>query len=113
MLKRGFTLAEVLITIGIIGVVAALSTPAIMRNTQNAKVGPQLAKFVSTLETGIQAICTDQERLYFKDIITSSGDLTTVAKIDDIAGKFIKAKPPLVYTLYLFYFFVVIVRFAI
>ena len=93
MLKRGFTLAEVLITIGIIGVVASLSTPAIMRNTQNAKVGPQLAKFVSTLETGIQAICTDQERLYFKDIITSSGDLTTVAKIDDIAGKFIKAKP--------------------
>lgn len=92
MLKRGFTLAEVLITIGIIGVVAALSTPAIMRNTQNAKIGPQLAKFVSTLETGIQAICTDQERLYFRDVITESGDLSTVAKIDAIVGKYIKAK---------------------
>ena len=86
MLRKGFTLAEVLITVGIIGVVAALSTPAIMRNTQNAKVGPQLAKLVATLETGIQAMCTDQEKMHFKDTKTRSGEVTMIARMDQMAG---------------------------
>lgn len=33
MQKRGFTLAEVLITLGIIGVVSALTAPALSTNT--------------------------------------------------------------------------------
>ena len=86
MLKKGFTLAEVLITVGIIGVVAALSTPAIMRNTQNAKVGPQLAKLVATLETGIQALCTDQEKIYFKDTRTRTGGYTMTERMDQMTG---------------------------
>ena len=40
-MKQGFTLAEVLITLGIIGVVAALPAPALVQNAGNAKVGPQ------------------------------------------------------------------------
>lgn len=32
--KRGFTLAEVLITLGIIGVVAAITIPALISNYQ-------------------------------------------------------------------------------
>ncbi len=50
MKKLGFTLAEVLITLGIIGVVAALTAPALVQNTGNAKVGPTLAKVVAALE---------------------------------------------------------------
>ena len=34
MKKNGFTLAEVLITLAIIGVVATLTLPALMTNTQ-------------------------------------------------------------------------------
>ncbi len=34
-LKNGFTLSEVLITIGIIGVVAVITIPALISNVQN------------------------------------------------------------------------------
>jgi len=54
MKRFGFTLAEVLITLGIIGVVAALTTPALVKNSGKAKIGPSLAKFVNTFETGVE-----------------------------------------------------------
>ena len=41
-MKKAFTLAEVLITLTIIGVVAALAAPALIEKTQQAKVGPTL-----------------------------------------------------------------------
>lgn len=52
-MKKGFTLSEVLITLGIIGVVAALTTPVLMSNIQEKKVYPALAKFSSTMSNGI------------------------------------------------------------
>lgn len=51
MKKFGFTLTEVLITLGIIGVIAAITTPALHRGTGQAKIGPALAKFANTMET--------------------------------------------------------------
>jgi prepilin-type N-terminal cleavage/methylation domain-containing protein len=50
MKKQGFTLAEVLITLGIIGVVAALTLPSLISNTADAEIGPKLAKAVSMFE---------------------------------------------------------------
>ncbi len=67
--REGFTLAEVLITLAIIGVVAALTTPAIIRNSQNAKIGPQLSKIVTTFENAAQMAGVEQEKHYFKDVI--------------------------------------------
>ena len=50
MTKRfGFTLAEVLITLGIIGVVAAMTIPTLIANTNGAKFRSQFKKTVSTL----------------------------------------------------------------
>ena len=50
MNKRfGFTLAEVLITLGIIGVVAAMTIPNLIANTNGAKFRSQFKKSVSTL----------------------------------------------------------------
>ena len=46
--KAAFTLAEVLITLGIIGVVAALTIPTISRNIQQAVLKNQFKKFYST-----------------------------------------------------------------
>ena len=49
-MKSGFTLAEVLITLGIIGVVAAIVMPSVMSNYTYKTVGVKLAKFASQLE---------------------------------------------------------------
>ena len=48
-MKKGFTLAEVLITLGIIGVVAAMTIPTLIQNTNSVKFASQFKKSVSTL----------------------------------------------------------------
>lgn len=60
MNKRGFTLAEVLITLGIVGVVAALTAPALVQNAGSAQVGPKLAKAVSTIETATETTLLEE-----------------------------------------------------
>lgn len=52
--KLAFTLAEVLITLGIIGVVAALTLPALIQNYQKQVYVNALKKSVSTLENGFK-----------------------------------------------------------
>lgn len=47
---KGFTLAEVLITLTIIGVVAALTLPTLSTSTARSQIGPALAKAINTLE---------------------------------------------------------------
>ncbi len=47
--KTGFTLAEILITIGIIGVVAALTIPVLIQNSNSKKFVTQYKKSLSTL----------------------------------------------------------------
>ena len=53
MKKRGFTLAEVLITLAIIGVVAAISIPSVISNTQQQEFKTGLRKAVSVLNSAI------------------------------------------------------------
>ncbi len=48
-LNKAFTLAEVLITLAIIGIVAALTIPAVVKNYQKQQVVVQLKKAYSTL----------------------------------------------------------------
>lgn len=61
----GFTLAEVLITLGIIGVVAAITMPTLIQNHQKQVYVNQLKKTYSTLEQGFQKMLADEgvERL--------------------------------------------------
>ena len=76
MTKRfGFTLAEVLITLGIIGVVAAMTIPTLISNTNGAKFRSQFKKTLSTLNqaglmaqaqydfdyAGTSALCSDAD----------------------------------------------------
>lgn len=60
MKKFGFTLAEVLITLGIIGVVAAITLPTLRANTVMATIGPKLGKAVAVFEQANQALLTEQ-----------------------------------------------------
>lgn len=48
--KKGFTLAEVLITLTIIGIIATITLPSLSLDVQRQKIGPALAKAVNTLE---------------------------------------------------------------
>ena len=54
MKKHAFTLAEVLITLGVIGVVAALTMPALVANHRKKVVEVRLAKFYTTMNQAIQ-----------------------------------------------------------
>src|SRR5574344_2338759 len=51
--KSAFTLAEVLITLGIIGVVAALTIPTLMSNYKKSVVETRLLKFYSSINQAI------------------------------------------------------------
>ncbi|MBP3924074.1 type II secretion system protein [bacterium] len=57
--KIAFTLAEVLITLGIIGVVAAMTLPALIQNYRKTVYVNQLKKSVSILEQGFQMMLAD------------------------------------------------------
>ena len=55
-MKKGFTLAEILITLAIIGIVAALTIPSVISNSQQQEYKTGLKKAVSVLN---QAITTN------------------------------------------------------
>jgi prepilin-type N-terminal cleavage/methylation domain-containing protein len=51
IMKQGFTLAEVLITLAVIGVVAALTIPTVVRNYQKTQTVTKLKKTYSAMQT--------------------------------------------------------------
>ena len=59
--RGGFTLAEVLITLGIIGVVAALVMPGLIANFQEKVVAVQLQKSINVLSNAFQRMMADDE----------------------------------------------------
>jgi len=58
-LKKAFTLAEVLITLGIIGIVAALTIPMLMNNSQDAQLKTAWKKNYSVLSNATNLIKND------------------------------------------------------
>lgn len=93
-MKKGFTLAEILVTLGIIGVVAALTVPALTKNTGSAKIGPSLAKFVNTFENAT-GVMMQAEGLI--TLIDTSSDAIPIAKISE---NMVVAQSPNSYTYY-------------
>ena len=65
--KGAFTLAEVLITLGIIGVVAALTLPSLIQKYQDQVLENQLKKMYSTISQGIQKAMADDGVSKFSD----------------------------------------------
>lgn len=68
--KRAFTLAEVLITLGIIGVVAAMTIPGLLTNIQNAHHRVAYKKAFSTLNQALRF--TEEEGEISLDLSTST-----------------------------------------
>ena len=81
--KTGFTLAEILITIGIIGVVAAITIPVLIQNSNSKKFVTQYKKSLSTLNQaaiGAQA----QYDMDYSTLTTISEDAS--CKSDTLSG---------------------------
>lgn len=71
MVKKGFTLAEVLITLGIIGVVAALTLPSLVQNHKKNETAARLKKFYATMSQAIiNAEIDNGEKAYMWDRLT-------------------------------------------
>ncbi len=60
-MKKGFTLAEILITLGIVGIVAVLSIPSVMKNYKNRMYTAQLEKVYSQISNATSAIMSDEQ----------------------------------------------------
>ena len=75
-MKRGFTLAEVLITLGVIGVVAAITMPTLIKNYQKHVWVNQLKKSVSTIENGFKLAMANDEVMELENtkLIQSMGE---------------------------------------
>ena len=86
MKKQGFTLAEVLITLGIIGVVAALTLPAVNMSTSNAKIGPSLATAAGSFSSAAKALLKDAESDYMSSAVTNE---TKATELFNSVGKYL------------------------
>lgn len=72
MKKIGFSLAEVLITLGIIGVIAAITLPSLQMSVEKQKVGPSLMKAVNTLEVANSVALQVEEAATLDEIGTDN-----------------------------------------
>lgn len=60
-MKRGYTLAEVLVTIGVIGIVASMTLPILIKKYQYKQWTEQLKKSYATLNQGFKKMLADDE----------------------------------------------------
>ena len=76
-MKKAFTLSEVLITLGIIGIIAVLTVPAVMKNYRNRMYVAQLRKVYSQLSDAAQAIMNDQKTAHFSETTAAAATSCT------------------------------------
>ncbi len=81
MKNRAFTLSEVLITLGIIGIVAAMTIPTLMNKAKYAELAGQFKKEYSTLSNAWSQIITENGGSVVG--VFSSGDIA----LDEICTK--------------------------
>ena len=91
--KIAFTLAEVLITLGIIGVVAAMTMPSLIQNYQKKQTAVRLSRFYTIMSQAILRWQQDDgiipEDFYFSEDAVYNG--TELEKwYDDTIGQYIK-----------------------
>ena len=84
---QAFTLAEVLITLAIIGIVAALTIPTLISNYQKTQYVTQLQKFYSTFNNGMKSYmasmgCDDMRCTEFFKGQTSDEEWQTIFKTE-------------------------------
>ena len=81
-IKKGFTLAEVLVTLGIIGVVSALTVPTLMQNNQRKVFVTQLHKVYSEIGQAVELYMSDNHLVSLREgrITGNQAELNTFVK---------------------------------
>ena len=80
MNKKGFTLAEVLITLSIIAVISILTIPSIVKNYRYKTYAASAQKIYSQLEDAISSIMTDEMAELFNQTTAGVSYKCTTAK---------------------------------
>ena len=95
-MKKAFTLAEVLITLGIIGVVAALTLPAVIQNYQKRSLEVATKKFYSVITQAVKQYMADEgiDDLRGGSLSPSDDDSEEIelAKNDEFFKKYLNAQ---------------------
>ena len=73
-MKKGFTLAEVLVTLGIIGVVSAMTVPSLMQNYQRQSYVTQLHKVYNEMSQAFVQYQTEKNALNLAEAGLTSQD---------------------------------------
>ena len=88
MIKKGFTLAEVLVAMGVVGVVSAIVIPQVTSNVEKNKTGLQVAKVVEQTEVACQNyLKKDTSAQYFslKEAFNANNITTVNSKYEALA----------------------------
>ena len=92
MTKRfGFTLAEVLITLGIIGVVAAMTMPTLMNSTQGAQYKAAYKKALSAISQGV-TLNVALDGSSFADTVAGTAGVTTKPTSGDSVASILNSR---------------------
>ena len=89
--KCAFTLAEVLITLGIIGVVAVVTLPTLIKNYQKQVLVNQLKKSYSTLSQGIKKMMADELVSTYGETSFFNTCQSDLEKCESMFNKYFKA----------------------
>ena len=84
-MKNAFTLAEVLVTLGIIGVVSAMTVPALLQNHQRKTYVTQLHKVYNELSQALLQYQTDRNAVSLRE-----AGLTTIGAYGEFQKKYFK-----------------------
>lgn len=91
----GFTLAEVLITLGIIGIVAAITIPGLIAKYHRQKVETKLKKFSSAINQAMRMSIAEHDDLVFDNVTAENmGNRGQILKewYDENLMKYLKAE---------------------
>lgn len=87
--EKAFTLAEVLITLGVIGVVAAITIPTIVKNYSKHVIETRLRQTYSLLQNAINLSKSENGENYFTKMKVSDGN-NVVSFMDSYIFKYMK-----------------------
>lgn len=67
MKLKGFTMAEMLLMLGVLGIIAVLTMPALMNNILKQQVGPALIKAMGVIGTADELLMQEHEIYSFRE----------------------------------------------